>query len=261
MISELAALFLDKKAARLVDYIFIDERRLISYAEQLNAGRTVDKLPSWNVSLSLTGPKVDGKQDAKFRDATRHEMISSLISFLQKQDQLETGRPNGRSEYQFVLEETDVRKIILPIKRPRVTKGLTDIAVWFAFPPGRPIPRTEENMNEPLGTFLYLIEAYWESDERASGPSSGFSALNKMLYGMSDALGLDGKILSKYDARSCYKSPLTILQEIGGAVQPPRRIRTLYRKRYLSDDQYVEIQGTVHRSHDLFGYPIFVAAV
>lgn len=250
-------------APPLLEYLFIDEARLLSYAEQLKIARSVDKIPSWNVKFSIKGPDVGAKQDNKLRPATAHEMITKLMQSLKKNDQLQIGRvaDTNHQKYQFAFEETVARKVLLPLKKAKQVKELRELAVWVSNPGTKPQPRTKENIHDPEGIFLYLVEAYWESDDLFHGPVSGFSALNMILSSVAGAMGLDpDAVLSKYEARSSGKSPLATLQEIGGIPQDQRKIQTLYRKRYISDDQYVLIDGTSHRCHDLFAYPIYIAS-
>lgn len=246
----------------LVEYLFIDEARLRSYAEQLKISHSVDKIPSWNVKFSINGPDVGAQQATKLRPATAHEMITKLMQSLKQNDQLEVGRAPGReAKYQFTLEETVAQKVLLPLKKAKRVKELKELAVWVSNPVAKPQPRTEENKYVPEGTFLYLLEAYWESDDLFHGPASGFSALNMILSEVADEMGLNrDTVMSKYEARRSSKSPLATLQEIGGMPQDQRRIQTLYRKRYFSDDQYVLIDGARHRCFDLFAYPIYIAS-
>ena len=249
-------------APPLVEYLFIDEPRLRSYAEQLEISRSVDKIPSWNVKLSIKGPDVAATQDNKLRPATAHEMITKLIRSLRKNDQLEIERAHVETKYQFAFEETVAQKVLLPLKEAKRVKELKDIAVWVSNPSTKPHLPTEESTRVPKGTFLYLLEAYWESDDLLHGPFSGFSALNLILSEVADVMGLNREtVLTKYEARRSFKSPLATLQEIGGIPQDQRRIQTLYRKRYISDDQYVLIDGASRRYYDLFAYPIYIASV
>ena len=47
---------------KLAEYIYVDERRLNSYFEQLSSPIAYDKVPTWKASLSLTGPTAGGAQ-------------------------------------------------------------------------------------------------------------------------------------------------------------------------------------------------------
>jgi hypothetical protein len=109
-----------RSAPPLVDYIFVDQRRLLSYAEQLNVAKSADTVPTWNVGLSMKGPSVGGKEEKKLRPATVHEMVTKLVRHLKKNDQLQLVRAGDQDKYQFALEETIARKILLPIKRTEV---------------------------------------------------------------------------------------------------------------------------------------------
>lgn len=254
-----------KPAPPLLEYVYIDQRRLISYAEQLNVARSAQKVPTWSVGFSLDGPKVGAKEATELRPATAHEMITKLIRHLKKNNQLQFERASskwGNDKYQFAFEETIARKIVLPMKRTKVVPGLKELAVWISNPLQNPGPRTEKDIAEPRGTFLYLLEGYWDPDEDYHVLGSMWSALNMILRAVSKPMGLkESDLLNKYDARRSFRSPLATLKEIGGIPEDPRKIQTLYRKRAISDDQFVMINGVSQRSYDLFAYPIYIAAI
>jgi hypothetical protein len=46
----------------LVEYLYVDDKRLDSYFEQISSPVTYDKVPEWNAEIGLTGPKGGGKQ-------------------------------------------------------------------------------------------------------------------------------------------------------------------------------------------------------
>jgi hypothetical protein len=260
MLDDLKAWF--QPAPPLVEYIFVDQQRLVSYAEQLNVTKSADRVPTWNVGLSMKGPSVGGKEETKLRPATVHEMVTKLVRHLKKNDQLQLVRTASKDhQYQFALEQTTARRIVLPMKHTKVVPYLKELAVWVSNPLEEPGPRTENDMHQAKGTFLYLLEGYWNSDEDYHGFVSNWSALNSILNAVSEPMGLKASDLRKYDARDSFQSPLATLKEIGGIPESPRKIQTLYRKRFVSDDQYVMINGVSQRSYDLFAYPIYIAAV
>ena len=61
-------------------------------------------------------------------------------------------------------------------------------------------------------------------------------------------------------AREKRVSSLELLRTMGGLVQIPRQIKSLYKPRFLSDDEYVVIAGNSIRSYGVFAYPIFISA-
>lgn len=147
------------------------------------------------------------------------------------------------------------------MKRTKVVPGLKELAVWISNPLERPGLRTEKDIDEPKGTFLYLLEGDWDADKDYHALGSMWSALNMILNAVSKPMGLKERDLNKYDARHSLRSPLATLKEIGGIPEDPRKIQTLYRKRVISDEQFVMINGVSQRSYDLFAYPIYIAAI
>jgi hypothetical protein len=223
-----------KTVQALDEYLFVDEVRLDNYFSQIPGGTEAK-----NVSIK----------------------IARLNEYLETKDVLVRGRPEGRnvSEGQFVFESMSATKVIFP-RALAASADLADLAVWVSTPIA--LPRPTQDRTQPDGTFLYLIETYRVQDKNGrafSGPQSGFSALDNVLSELAD----EGAAMAPdqpYAARVNRYSPLEILKRHGGAAQRPRRIKSLYKPRYLSDDEYYVIGGLLsHRAYGLFAYPIFVA--
>jgi hypothetical protein len=53
--------------------------------------------------------------------------------------------------------------------------------------------------------------------------------------------------------------PIAKLEKLSGVATDIRKITSLYRKRYMSDDAYTLIDGLPYRLNNLLGYPIFIA--
>jgi hypothetical protein len=130
------------------------------------------------------------------------------------------------------------------------------MALWVAEPLEKPPDRDDRNAFLAVGTWLFLVEGYWNHDIPHRGPRSGLSALTVLLKELADAAGLD---LSTRSSWTWTSSPFHVLECLGATVSEPRPIRSLYRKRYISDEQWVIVDGVEQRSWDLYAYPIFVA--
>jgi hypothetical protein len=268
----------------IVEYIFVDEKRLRSYLEQIQGPQSYDKIPSWDINLSLTGLAVSGKQVSSPRPYTHNEMIDTLFSHLKQNDLLDYVRPKKpfndcETGKIFGLEDMMARKAIFPIIDNKNLPGLRQLAVWVSEP-------SHDELNGSgygEGTFLYLIEAYWESDEPYHSTISGCSALGWILnnleahsiipktstsYGELRAKQLKERGLSpylkpyKFEGKAEFENkdhPIKILEKLGAFIQPGRKIRSLYRKRYITDEMYFKNWRRRHRSNDLVAYPIFIA--
>ncbi|MHB0959625.1 MAG: toll/interleukin-1 receptor domain-containing protein [Pirellulaceae bacterium] len=237
------------KARSLVEYLFVDRPRLIRYIEQIK-GRA-----------ALMG-----------RDYSDHEMIEVLTNHLKSNDQLALERPQDSYDSDaddcrpFVWEEILASKAIIPAASSSKVQGLKGIAVWVS----DPVP-TKNRRGGREGTFLFLIESYWERDE--------FGQLGSSLYpcGWSQYSALQWIIEELVKAEVVPESvkandkyglhPIERFKRLGAIIQPARRLRTLYRKRLISDNSAVEtstvfgLRATKREHNDLVGYPIFLAAV
>lgn len=156
----------------------------------------------------------------------------------------------------------------LGAKASELVPSLREIAVWVSSPAGDDLL---VDRNVASGTFLYLIESYWRADaqhelscEFHRGATSGLSALSIIL---DELAGLD--IVSRSSTnqfRNLFRRntshPIEVFKALGAKVQPERRIRSLYRKRYVSDILYFkDSNGVRHHCCDVFAYPIFIEAV
>ena len=56
----------------LVEYLYVDERRLASYFEQISPVVAYDGVPSWSAGVGLTGIHVDRGQEKHARAFTNH---------------------------------------------------------------------------------------------------------------------------------------------------------------------------------------------
>jgi hypothetical protein len=89
----------------LTEYLFVDRPRLTAYVEQIAGPVHREKVPTWDVSLSLAGLGVGAKQTSEARAYTEHEMISMLDAHLRRHSLLAFARPTHRHdiEHAFVL--------------------------------------------------------------------------------------------------------------------------------------------------------------
>ena len=107
-------------------------------------------------------------------------------------------------------------------------------------------------------TYLYLTEAYWDSEK----PSTGFSSYTAFQM-LVDAMS--GEITERWYNKPTkfgfvnQDHPIVKLEKLGGIATGTRKITSLYRKRYMSDDASMLIDGVSYRLNDLVGYPIFIA--
>jgi hypothetical protein len=231
------------------------------YAEQISARKKVDKTRDIDATLSLQSIGVSSKATNFQRDASTTEMIEALINFLEETGRLHDDRPASLVEQDnptFVLEDMVASRYVLPDSAGAKDYGFENLSMWVSEPIQPLLDREDRSGWTAEGTFLYLMESN-KDDKVTDGPYSAFSALDRIYYRFADPLSPTPNLPKRQDPRKETRSPREVLLASGAAQQPARTIRSLYRTRYISDDQYVMIDGVVCRCFDVAAYPIYVA--
>jgi hypothetical protein len=134
-------------------------------------------------------------------------------------------------------------------------KACSQIAVWISD------PDPAAYSNKPYdwkGTFLYLMECHWDY-QGFQTVFSGVSALQALVNQITGKNFLD-YINEEFEpyGRGRDLHPIDKLKDCGGIVSEPRRIKSLYRKRYLTDEQVYQYEGERRRVNDLLAYPLYI---
>jgi hypothetical protein len=248
------------KSKRLTSYVYVAERLVNSYFDQIRPLEEPEKINSLNISLSLTGPKVDLSQTKKLGDPSMHEKILKIEKFLEEKGDLDHKRPqesidNGCIEStRFVSEVFTARKVIVPCKDSGLGSDVDFFVVWISDPD--PAVHVVEDYVW-RGTFLYLVEG-WHDSVKYHSTYSGCSAL-QFIMNIADGkkpleLG-DGEPLG----RGSDLHPIDKLRRLGATTSDQRRLFSLYRKRYVTNEQCYDYSGQKRRVNDLVGYPLFIA--
>ena len=231
----------------------------------------METIPTWGFNLSMKGPTFTAKQAMVSRPYIDQEMVDVLVSYLRENDLVAFSRPSHHHDVEqpFVLERVQAQKAIFDLKGDVGPHGLTEISVWVS----PPAPQELTGLRYSQGTYLYLLEEYWKADAKCRTTRSGFSAFNAIVTELMQAsvlhsvpkpfLGVAALVgkppwYKRYQWDYYDLSPLESLEKLGADVQPSRAIETLYRKRYLTDEQHFSDKSGPHRSNDLFAYPIFI---
>jgi len=244
----------------LRDYLFIDERRLNSFVEQIGGRKPLKR--SKRVGLSLTGPSVELAQEETEKGLSTHEKIETLIAYLEKERLLERERPQDMSspgKGRFVLETMTARKMIIPQVHLQAAPGIRHLAVWISEPDSSQFVDQEYIWR---GTFLYLTELWL--DEGVYGTVySGCSALQAIANAVAGRNLLDrsdSQVRREPLGRGNFGHPIEKLRPLEVIPGDERRITSLYKPRYLTNEQCYLWEGQKRRVNDLLGYPIFIAA-
>jgi hypothetical protein len=182
----------------LVEYLYVDEKRLDTYFEQVSSPVTYDKVPEWNAEIGLTGPKGGGKQTRFARPYTVHEKISKVTEYLEDEGLVDYERPGAGAKgasgvgEMFRLEKCRAKRVLIPPDSGQ-PKEVGALNVWISA-----VPRTPEE-----------IRAIFERD----GKSGDFDPFNSPgnLYLLEDAQHPDSSGICLTDVFLTLPAPRVIL--------------------------------------------------
>jgi hypothetical protein len=245
---------------RIVDYIYVDEKRVDSYIDQMGGIPPKTKKVSATTTISLS-PSIQLKNEA---DASGHS-LTEKVEFLRRTlvigGKSELQRPislqaHGEVRRPFVHESCLARKVTFSGEIVREHLGADNFSVWISDPD----PKT---LNGPgwtfRGSFLYLTETKFDE----GGPTSLWSGRSSLQVLANAAQGRPLLEASPGEpmGRGSVEHPIEKLRAIGGVVGDQRSIETIYKVRFMTDEQVFNIEGDEHRVHDILGYPIYIAAL
>jgi len=120
------------------------------------------------------------------------------------------------------------------------------------------------------GSFLYLVEAHWD-DLPFKTTHTGCSALQAVVNGIDGLHLTESPVPARYReplltgnrnepfGRGSTNHPIEKLNQINALVSDTKRITTLYRLRYMTDEQCFHASDDRDRFHDILGYPLFIS--
>jgi len=236
----------------LTEYLYVDERRLNSYFEQISSPVTYDKVPVWKASLSLTGPNAEGQQARFARSFTQHEKMMKVSEFIKNEGTHET----------FFTVSCEMTRVLVPPKT--LNSDFKGLVLWIA----------EPTRNERMIDTLCLLEDNRrdDDDERAFW-GTAFSALTVFLKDMSDQVNesiLESNLprvgIGSPADKEFHKNPLAFLRTLGAQAYPKRSIHSMYRKRITSGKMESPFPEENERKSETepdytvtIGYPIWIA--
>jgi hypothetical protein len=104
----------------LVKYLYVDERRLDAYFEQISSPVTYDKVLVWEASLTITSPGAEGSQQRFARPYTTHEKITKLTKHLEDKGLVAYERPGYQDPVDiedreaFRIETCRAKRVFIP---------------------------------------------------------------------------------------------------------------------------------------------------
>jgi hypothetical protein len=249
---------------KLETFYYIDDKQIKMYLDQIPKSKKKQKKIKNTIGLGITGPKIDMTIEEEQKILTLFEQIKLLEIELLDNDLMTFARPESiyapfKKPLQFIYEKTTATKLIFPKEVTNKLNGLNHLAVWISDPSPNSLIKLEKGW-ECSGTFLYLLETIGDSGVyqlQHSGVTALLALSNTILgYNFFDtALNKNGE---ETFGRSNFIHPVEKLKSIGAIIIDEREIETLYRCRYVSNEQAYTYLGTKHLVHDLLAYPIYI---
>src|SRR5579859_7448847 len=245
-----------KPAQIIEEYIYLDENRLASYADQLKAPITTVQNPTISFEINALGPTLKAGYSGNIRSFTTYEKLDFIINHLGNSGQLVEERWSGNNHvglFPFRMETCMACKLI--VSDP---ESDSKIAIWIS----RTNPR---NVSYTPKTLLLV-----EKEKGDDGQPDYRSGYSQLIFTVAKSTPAVLKIVMNDNVEEYKKNPLVFFNEksaqvvqnpfafferLGADIFPERCIRTLYRVR---DACYAEAPDTNPVAFTI-GYPIFIA--
>jgi hypothetical protein len=189
----------------LRDYIFVDDARLDSYVEQIASSPTYDKVPVWSWGLSLTGLKVEGKQERKERPRSTNEKINLLLDHLKKNDRLAHGRTQGPTyfDHQHLFRIETCQAVTVRMRSSNLMQSeAVDLVLWVSEALYKNPFHYSLNEESPEPHRLFLLKGTRKGDDTSYSAKSAYSTLLQLYEeGVSLSREFDEKFMSDLRAK------------------------------------------------------------
>jgi hypothetical protein len=248
---------------KLDTFIYLDSLQIKMYLNQLPESKQTKTKVKNTIGMSLTGPKIDTTFEKEPQSLNLYEQVLLLEKSFKKKGMIASKRPNSMpnvnpNEVQFIREKLNATKLIFPKSIIDKLSGLKHIAVWISEPDPKHLGN--EDKWEYTGTFLYLLEAIsdFNSYQTVLSGVSALLALCNLIHGhdfFDRSLNKNGK---ETFGRWNYIHPIEKLKSLGAIVIDNRDIDSLYRCRYISNEQSYTYNNEKYRVCDLLAYPVYI---
>ena len=134
--------------------------------------------------------------------------------------------------------------------------GVKELAVWTSDPDPKVIASPRESPYDFRGTFLYLITPIYDEADVGTFYSgcSALQAIANLVCGRSFiATDRDEPL-----GRRLFSHPIDKMKTLGGIVVDRRKVESMYKPRYMSDEQCANDGIRAFRAHDLLAYPLYI---
>lgn len=245
-----------------------------SLARQLHLPVDVDRTSKQKLAadarLMSAGLSSEKRQKALPPEDPR--LIPPIVGALRESGQLRAYRPDRTSEFWnsdgdwYVYEETIATPVTLPLREilPAEQGVPQALTVWVLDPVD---PRDEPaGPWDWLGSYVFIVQELGEWSWPARTHISGISALRLVVEGIGQQMPLTREAIYRLAGgedvygRWFDATPLQKLQQAGGRVLRPRKIETVYKIVYMTNEQQVPGgDETYGRINDILAYPLYIA--
>lgn len=250
------------------DMKFLDESKISMSEGDMKHAASVSGKFKLEISLNLGIFKlVSGGSDIKQEQKGVFHKIDDLIRRMEKTNSISVGRPKDAEDAYngspFAIERTVARKVIFHPNTLEAVPRLKSFAVWISDPPNQEkiIESRKANPWRYDNSFLYLIEAVWDNGEPYQSVFSGTSALKFIVNIRKNHNNIVPEDDGEKYGRWSNLHPIEKIKGLGITIGDPQKIETLYRKRYITDEQTYRYKSEDIRVCDLVGYPFYIASI
>jgi len=246
------------------NYIYINENLIESSYNQLPPKARTEINSKGKLSIENFSPKFELEIERIRAQPSAEEKIEAIEKHYRKNNKIHHERPidkNDKHENNFFLESTTAKKYHIPITKNFPFPDLKGISVWISDPD----PSTfSEKSYEYRGTFLYLIETLYEDTRNTYCTTiSGCSALQAIVNMATGKKLFDNENWGREPyGRWNHDHPGIKLGSIGAfTTGETRPIKTLYMRRYITDEQSYFYKARKMRVNDLLAYPLYISSI
>jgi hypothetical protein len=266
----------------LKDYIVVNERLIEGLYRQFGEMRQGPNSSENEISASLKifNLRHLRTSSAKAASPHDHDVIEAVVESLRESRQLHAFRPDRSRDFWFgdhagwyVHEQMIAIPVIVPLRRHfdglQVPEAVT---VWVSEPVAPQTPA--ESQYDIVGSFVFLVQEMGELKWPMRWFMSGISALRMVANFMVG--GVDYRSESELHrvmqaTRDLYempngwgdecdeRHPIEKLKAVGGMPGRCRRIETVYKIAYMSDEQCIPVGNGAMRVNDILAYPLYIA--
>jgi hypothetical protein len=266
----------------LKEYIVVNERLIEGLYRQFGEMQQGPSSSENEISASLKIFNLRHLRSSSARTASPHDhdVIEAVVESLRESRQLHAFRPDRAKDFWFsehagwyVHEQMIATPVTVPLKHHfdglQVPEAVT---VWISEP--APPQEPAESEYEIVGSFVFLVQEMGELQWPMRWFMSGISALRMVanfMVGGADYRS-EGELHRVMQAtRDLYEMPngwgderdechpIEKLKAVGGIPGRPRRIETVYKIAYMSDEQCIPTANGTVRVNDILAYPLYIA--